>query len=85
MLWIAAAAVAVVAAGLAAFALTPKKGSLVVSVSGPGGKSIDGVQVFVDNTQRCDATPCQVTDLPRGVHFDHGPQSRQDQRRRRER
>ena len=69
MLWIAAAAVAVVAAGLAAFALTPKKGSLVVSVSGPGGKSIDGVQVFVDNTQRCDATPCQVTDLPRGVHF----------------
>jgi hypothetical protein len=69
VMWIAAAAVAIVAAGLAAFALTPKKGSLVVSVAGPGGRSIDGVQVFVDGTQRCDATPCQVTDLPRGVHF----------------
>lgn len=69
VLWIAVAAVAIVAAGLAAFALTPKKGSLVVSVAGPGGKAIDGVQVFVDGTQRCDASPCQVTDLPRGVHF----------------
>jgi len=63
------AAVVVVGAAAAAFALMPKKGSLVVSVSGPGGKAIDGVQVFVDNTQRCDASPCQVTDLPRGVHF----------------
>jgi serine/threonine-protein kinase len=40
-----------------------------VSVSGPGGKAIDGVQVYVDGSQRCDASPCQVTDLPRGVHF----------------
>jgi serine/threonine-protein kinase len=68
-LWMIVAAAAVIAAGVGAFALMPKKGSLVVSVSGPGGKSIDGVQVFVDNTQRCDASPCQVTDLPRGVHF----------------
>jgi len=68
-LWMILAAAAVVAAGVGAFALMPKKGSLVVSVSGPGGKAIDGVQVFVDNTQRCDVTPCQVTDLPRGVHF----------------
>lgn len=68
-LWLVLAAVLVVGAGAAAYALMPKKGSLVVSVSGPGGKAIDGVQVYVDNSQRCDASPCQVTDLPRGVHF----------------
>jgi hypothetical protein len=63
------AAVLVIGVGAAAYALMPKKGSLVVSVSGPGGKAIDGVQVYVDGSQRCDASPCQVTDLPRGVHF----------------
>ncbi len=68
-LWMVIAAVVVIGAGAAAYALMPKKGSLVVSVSGPGGKAIDGVQVFVDDTQRCDRSPCQVTDLPRGVHF----------------
>jgi len=68
-LWMVIAAVVVIGAGAAAYALMPKKGSLVVSVSGPGGKAIDGVQVYVDGSQRCDASPCQVTDLPRGVHF----------------
>lgn len=68
-LWMVIAAVVVIGAGAAAFALMPKKGSLVVSVAGPGGKAIDGVQVYVDGSQRCDASPCQVTDLPRGVHF----------------
>jgi serine/threonine-protein kinase len=68
-LWMLIAAVVVIGAGAAAYALMPKKGSLVVSVSGPGGKAIDGVQVYVDGTQRCNASPCQVTDLPRGVHF----------------
>jgi hypothetical protein len=68
-LWMIIAAVAVVGAAAAAYALMPKKGSLVVSVSGPGGKAIDGVQVYVDGSQRCDASPCQVTDLARGVHF----------------
>ncbi len=67
--WMVIAAVLVIGAGAAAYTLMPKKGSLVVSVSGPGGKAIDGVQVYVDGTQRCDASPCQVTDLPRGVHF----------------
>jgi serine/threonine-protein kinase len=68
-LWMLIAAVVVIGAGAAAYTLMPKKGSLVVSVSGPGGKAIDGVQVYVDGSQRCDASPCQVTDLPRGVHF----------------
>ena len=68
-MWMVIAAVVVIGAGAAAYALMPKKGSLVVSVSGPGGKAIDGVQVYVDGSQRCDASPCQVTDLPRGVHF----------------
>lgn len=68
-LWMVVAAAVVLGVGAAAYALMPKTGSLVVSVSGPGGKAIDGVQVFVDGTPRCDTSPCQVTDLPRGVHF----------------
>ncbi|RYZ02896.1 MAG: PEGA domain-containing protein [Myxococcales bacterium] len=68
-MWMIIAAVVVVGAAAAAYALMPKKGSLVVSVSGPSGKAIDGVQVYVDGSQRCDASPCQVTDLSRGVHF----------------
>ena len=68
-LWMFVAAVVVIGAGAAAYTLMPKKGSLVVSVAGPGSKAIDGVQVYIDGTQRCDASPCQVTDLPRGVHF----------------
>jgi serine/threonine-protein kinase len=67
--WMLVAVIMVLAAGAAAWVLMPKKGSLVVSVSGPSGKAIDGVQVYVDGSQRCDASPCQVTDLPRGVHF----------------
>jgi serine/threonine-protein kinase len=57
------------AAGAAAFMLMTRKGSLVVSVLGPGNVAVDGVQVFVDGQLRCSNSPCQITDLPRGVHF----------------
>jgi serine/threonine-protein kinase len=59
----------VVLAGAAVFALLPKKGSLVVTVSGPGNKSVDKVEVLVDGDQKCGNSPCRISDLPVGTHL----------------
>lgn len=47
----------------------PRKGTLVVTVAGPGNKSVDAVQVFVDGNKRCDTSPCRVTELDTGTHM----------------
>ena len=47
----------------------PRKGTLVVTVAGPGNKSVDAVQVFVDGNKRCDTSPCRVTELASGTHM----------------
>jgi serine/threonine-protein kinase len=44
-------------------------GTLVVTVSGPGGKAIDAVEVFVDGQKRCDGSPCRVDNLSEGPHL----------------
>lgn len=49
--------------------LLPSTGTLVVTVSGPGGAPVEGVRVFVDSEPVCDSSPCQVADLEAGVHF----------------
>jgi len=63
-----AAAVVVVAAALF-FLLGNRGGGLTITVSGPGGRPLEGVQVFVDNVQRCDNSPCQIKDLSSGAHL----------------
>jgi hypothetical protein len=68
-LFIAVVAVLVVAVAAAAFLLVPSKGSLVVTVAGPGNKAIESVQIFVDNQKKCEASPCQVLDLDKGIHL----------------
>ncbi|MBK8997568.1 MAG: PEGA domain-containing protein [Myxococcales bacterium] len=47
----------------------PRNGTLVVTVAGPGNKSVDAVQVFVDGNKRCDTSPCRVTELSTGTHM----------------
>lgn len=47
----------------------PSKGSLVVTVAGPGNKPIDSLQVFVDGVQRCQASPCRVPNLKPGTRM----------------
>ena len=47
----------------------PRKGTLVVTVAGPGNKSVDAVQVFVDGNKRCDTSPCRVTELSATTHM----------------
>ena len=49
--------------------LVPRKGTMVVTVAGPGNKTVDAVQVYVDGTKRCDTSPCRVTELSTGTHM----------------
>jgi eukaryotic-like serine/threonine-protein kinase len=60
--------VGLLAAMVVYFAL-PRQGSMVVTVAGPGNKSVDAVQVFVDGAKKCDTSPCRVTDLGPGTHM----------------
>ncbi|MFO0568700.1 MAG: serine/threonine-protein kinase [Polyangiaceae bacterium] len=70
MILLAAAALLTVGliAAMVVFFL-PRKGTLVVTVAGPGNKTVDAVQVFVDGNKRCDTSPCRVTELSTGTHM----------------
>lgn len=56
-------------AGAGAMFLMPKKGSMVVTVAGPGNKPVDAVEVYVDGAKKCEASPCRVVDLAAGTHL----------------
>jgi serine/threonine-protein kinase len=71
-LLVALAAVVIVGVGLGAYFLTQgKRGSLVVTVAGPGNKPVDGVEIFVDTQKQtqCSGSPCRVPDLKPGTHL----------------
>ncbi len=57
------------AAVLLVMLLLPKSGSLVVSVSGPGNRQIDAVQIFVDGKKECETSPCVVNDVEVGARI----------------
>ncbi|HVU01430.1 MAG TPA: carboxypeptidase regulatory-like domain-containing protein [Polyangiaceae bacterium] len=67
--YVAAGALAVLVAAALYFFVGARTGALTITVSGPGGKPLDGVQVFVDGQKRCDASPCSVASLPGGAHL----------------
>lgn len=54
---------------LAIVLLMPKQGSVVVTVSGPGNKSIDSVQVLLDGKKQCDTSPCVANGIKAGPHI----------------
>jgi len=56
-------------AGAGAMFLMPKKGSMVLTVAGPGNKPVDTVEVYVDGAKKCEASPCRVIDLATGTHL----------------
>ncbi len=67
--WVLVALLAVVIAGGAGvFFLMPSTGSLKVYVSGPGGRDIGKVDIFVNNERVCTSSPCTVNDLKAGIH-----------------
>jgi hypothetical protein len=64
------AAIVVVGAATAYFLVVGKPGSLVVTVAGPGNKSVNGVEIFVDGEKKnCPVIPCRVPDLKPGTHL----------------
>lgn len=67
-LLLVAAALLVVGGG-AGFALMPSSGTLVVSASGPHGRILPSVEIFVDEVKRCNESPCRVDGLSDGVHI----------------
>ena len=67
--WILAALLGlVVVVGGAAFFLMPSTGSLKVYVSGPGGRDIGKVDIYIDNDKVCTSSPCAVKELEPGIH-----------------
>jgi hypothetical protein len=62
-------ALLLVGAGAGVMFLMPKKGSMVLTVAGPGNKPVDTVEVYVDGAKKCEASPCRVVDLAVGTHL----------------
>ncbi len=63
-----AIAAAVIVAVLIWFML-PKKGSLTVTVAGPGNKELSAVEVIVNSKVRCRESPCELASLKEGIHY----------------
>ncbi|HEX4334817.1 MAG TPA: PEGA domain-containing protein [Polyangiaceae bacterium] len=67
-LYVVGGALGVLVASLILY-FSMRTGTLLVTVSGPGGHAIDSLEVFVDGAKRCDASPCTVNGLPSGAHL----------------
>jgi serine/threonine-protein kinase len=46
-----------------------RTGGLTVTISGPGGRPVEGVQIIVDEVNRCDNSPCRIEGLAPGAHI----------------
>jgi serine/threonine-protein kinase len=70
-LMIALAVAVIGGVGLGAYFLSQgKRGSMVVTVAGPGNKPVDGVEIYVDGTKAsCSGSPCRVSELKPGTHL----------------
>src|SRR5262249_10803626 len=56
------------AAATAVYMLMPRAGTLVVNVADAKGAAVQGLEVVVDGSKRCESAPCIVRDLTAGVH-----------------
>ncbi|MCU0690496.1 MAG: carboxypeptidase-like regulatory domain-containing protein, partial [Polyangiaceae bacterium] len=54
--------------GAGAAFLLPRTGTLNVYVSGPNGRDIGPVDVYVDKQKACTSSPCSVPELQPGIH-----------------
>ena len=63
-----AALLSVVGIGGGALLFMPRTGMLKVYVSGPEGRDVGPVDIFVDNEKVCTASPCSVQELTPGTH-----------------
>ena len=72
-IWLLAAVLILVAGGL--FMLRPRPGSLVINAFGPGHRSVENLQVFVDGAPLCTFSPCKIEGLSAGEHKLHATAS----------
>lgn len=63
------AVVALLAAAAAFVFLFPRTGSLVVTVSGPGNKPLDAVEVLMNGDKKCSSSPCTVEGLKPDTYY----------------
>lgn len=63
------AAAAVVAVVALVFVVMSRQGSLLVTVSGPGNRAIDAVEVFLDDVKKCANSPCRIMEVKAGTHL----------------
>ena len=68
---IAAALMSVAGIAGAAFLFMPRTGALNIYVSGPEGRDVGAVDIFVDNQKVCSSSPCAVPELEPGIHDVH--------------
>ena len=55
-------------AGVTAYLLMPRTGTLVVNVADSKGGAVQNLEVVVDGTKRCDSAPCIIREISAGVH-----------------
>jgi serine/threonine-protein kinase len=67
-LYLVGAALGIVVASLVLY-FSMRSGTLLVAVSGPNGHPIDSLEVYVDGTKQCEASPCLVKGLSSGAHL----------------
>jgi hypothetical protein len=53
----------ILAAAAVMVAALPRRGTVSISATGPGGESLHVAEVIVDEKVRCNGLPCRVTDL----------------------
>jgi len=63
------ALVALVAVAALLFVFWPRTGSLVVTVSGPGNKPLDAVEVLMNGEKKCASSPCTIEGLKPDTYY----------------
>jgi len=67
---VGAIVVAVVGAAVAIFLLwAPRTGALVITVSGPGNKPLDAVEILVNGEKKCASSPCTIDGLKPDTYY----------------
>jgi serine/threonine-protein kinase len=61
--------VALIAAAAVLFFFWPRSGSLVVTVSGPGNKPLDAVEILMNGEKKCASSPCTVEGLKPDTYY----------------
>jgi serine/threonine-protein kinase len=67
-LYVVAAIATVVAAALL-IVFWPRAGSLVITVSGPGNKPLDSVEILVNGEKKCASSPCTIEGLKPDTYY----------------